>query len=622
MPKSELGDDRGEGRIFGPRGAEGRGVTRQDWLAVLALAALFVVMLAATWQRWTHPIIDHGRELNLPARILAGERLYVDILYYYGPFAPYFNALLYRLGGVRVATLHASGGGCAVLILLLLYWLARQLMSPSEAALAAALVMLTCAFNVYLDNYIQPYAYAALYGLVFALGALVGAVRYLQSPAPSQLCAAGICAGLVLICKPELGASAVAPSGIAWALASFSARRWLWRDAALFALPLIAISGATYGLLLRHVGWQTMVADNYAILSAPQLAYFSRHLNGMLDWPKTGWAMAAGAGVGLLIAGLSALLGIALSGHWRSLWRGDARRAAAVVIIGLSLWSLEVKARDVLIDIQPLRAAPLVLSAVIVAAGWRWWRARARGACLSRSSQVLLVVAAFGLISLTRVWLNVSLKNSYPAFTVPASIVIFLYLLFRTSPALLLPAGRPRECARRCAAALVTVTVILLAVSYARLARTRRDFAISAPRGRLLTNPAFGRPVAEAIAFVRERTSPDDYLVALPQGTLINFLAERPSPLREEIIVPGFVTGATEADVIHRLGARRVPLILLANFPTPEYRDRAFGTDYNQGLMRWIQTHYHRVAVFGHGRGRAPEFGDPEFFILAYERDP
>src|SRR5262247_1070584 len=90
----------------------------QDTRALLAIASLFVFMLAATWHRWTRPIIDHGREMHLPQRLLSGERLYTDILYYYGPFPPYFNALLYRLFGIHLSVLHASGIICATLILL------------------------------------------------------------------------------------------------------------------------------------------------------------------------------------------------------------------------------------------------------------------------------------------------------------------------------------------------------------------------------------------------------------------------------------------------------------------------------------------------------------------------
>src|SRR5215510_14262330 len=93
-----------------------------------AIIVLLIVMVAATWQRWTQPLIDHGREMNLPARILAGERLYSDIQFLYGPFAPHFNALLYRVFGIHLSVLKAAGAVCAILILLVIYRTARALM--------------------------------------------------------------------------------------------------------------------------------------------------------------------------------------------------------------------------------------------------------------------------------------------------------------------------------------------------------------------------------------------------------------------------------------------------------------------------------------------------------------
>src|SRR2546426_1592868 len=98
----------------------------------LAIIVLFIIMLAASWQRWTQPLIDHGREMNLPARILAGERVYSDVQVLYGPFAPHFNALLYRVFGIHLTVLKAAGAACAILILLMVYRLARALMSEWE----------------------------------------------------------------------------------------------------------------------------------------------------------------------------------------------------------------------------------------------------------------------------------------------------------------------------------------------------------------------------------------------------------------------------------------------------------------------------------------------------------
>jgi hypothetical protein len=141
----------------------------------LAIFVLFIVMLAASWQRWTQPLIDHGREMNLPTRILAGERIYNDVQVLYGPFAPHFNALLYQIFGIHLSVLKAAGAVCAILILLMIYRLARALMSEWESFLVAGLALVACALKS-TANYIQPYAYGALYGLVFALGSLVATV--------------------------------------------------------------------------------------------------------------------------------------------------------------------------------------------------------------------------------------------------------------------------------------------------------------------------------------------------------------------------------------------------------------------------------------------------------------
>jgi hypothetical protein len=152
-------------------------------------------------------------------------------------------------------------------------------------------------------------------------------------------------------------------------------------------------------------------------------------------------------------------------------------------------------------------------------------------------------------------------------------------------------------------------------------ARTEKVFEISAPRGTLLTTRTLGRPIADAIRFVRERTAPGEYVASLPQGSIVNFFAERANPLREEILVPGYLTPDREADAIHRMSARRVRVILVGNVLTPEYRDNAFGVDYNRRLMRWVETNYHPIATFSDQGGAELSFGAPAFFIRAYERN-
>src|SRR5262249_57011014 len=109
-----------------------------------------------------------------------------------------------------------------------------------------------------------------------------------------------------------------------------------------------------------------------------------------------------------------------------------------------------------------------------------------------------------------------------------------------------------------------------------------------------------------------------------PARLTINFLARRRYPLREEIVHPGFLAGENELDAIERIKARNTPLILIANLPMSEFRDRTFGVDYNQRLMRWIEENYHLAARFDSQSpdSRGAKLGDEPFFILAYERNP
>jgi hypothetical protein len=87
-----------------------------------AIAAAFTVaagVLSAwtSWRTWIVPFVDSSREMNVPVRLLAGERLYRDVAYYYGPAGPWLEAIGIALGGRRFAALEAVGLLAAVLLL-------------------------------------------------------------------------------------------------------------------------------------------------------------------------------------------------------------------------------------------------------------------------------------------------------------------------------------------------------------------------------------------------------------------------------------------------------------------------------------------------------------------------
>jgi len=593
----------------------------EKWLPAIAVTALFVVMLLATWHRWTHPIIDHGREMNVPARILAGERLYVDIMYYYGPFAPYFNALLYWLFGTHLRTLHASGIACAALVLIMTYWIGRRLMPPWASALSTSLVLVTCAIEVNFGNYVQPYSYAALYGWTFSVGALVCALEYLRTNAEVAMLAGGVLAGGAIVSKPELALLGLGPAGVAWTIRSFGARRWRIRPLLLLIVPALTIGGFVYGLLLWLVPWKLLLTDTYGVLTQPQIVYFTHNLDGTLDLRASGWALVAGTGVLACIAGFSALFCLG-SDPAASMFSGSRARALwLVTLVGAAAWWYGRSSTPDFIDVTPLKSAPIVLASIVSATAWHAYREKSRGAAPSIQEESLLVITLFSGLAIARVFLNVSLFLAYTPFTIPTLMIIYVWLFVDQLPQFLLVTETSRLGARHSAMVMGLVMLVVLMYAHFWAARTLRVFEISAPRGTLLTTPNFGRPVADAIRFVREHTAPGEYLGSLPQGSIVNFLAERANPLREEIINPGLLTPDREAEAIDRMSALRVPMILVGNVLSPEYGAGAFGVDYNRGFMRWVETNYHPVATFSNQGGTELRFGAPVFFIRAYERN-
>jgi 4-amino-4-deoxy-L-arabinose transferase-like glycosyltransferase len=592
-------------------------LTRADGYALLVLGLLFLGSLLASWQRWTQPLLDHGRELNLPARLLAGEQLYTDVQFLYGPFAPYFNALLYRLFGVRMSVLHTSGALCAVLILLLIYWLARRLLGVWAAAVTTGLVLVICALKS-TANYVQPYAYAALYGLVFALVSLVALLSW-ERTRLACVALAGLFAGLALIAKPEIALAAVAAAGAALWLESLTARRWPWRELAWFAAPLLTITLATYAYILSRVPWRVLHEDNHIFFIGmpPQLIYFNRHISGLAQWPASLWFSLTGLGIFLLWLGACLTLG-ALLARRSAGWQTALKRGLALLLIGIVWREAAIQLLRVPSDVTPFASAIFVLPGLIGWLGVRAWRQRT---AFSPVQRVLFILAVFSLVAVLRAALNVTTTGPYTPFFVPVLIVVYLALLICFAPAALVASDAVRARVRQVAVCLLALMVLGMAVNSARRWHRLNTFTVSAPRGGFKTVNEIGEPLQAAIRYAAERTQPDEYVLALPVATMINFLAERRYPLREEIVHPGFLTGAKEQAAIESLKARRVRLVLLTNLDTSEFRDRAFGLDYNRELLRWIEANYHMTARFDSATSRGARLGDTPFFILAYERN-
>jgi 4-amino-4-deoxy-L-arabinose transferase-like glycosyltransferase len=575
---------------------------------------LFALMLCASWGRWTSAVADSGRELDLPARLAGGELLYRDVHYIYPPLSPYLNAFLYRVFGVHLDVLNASGIVCAALIIWLCYRVARRVLAPADAALAAGAVTVWCVFRP-AGNLIAPYAFAALHGMIFALAALLTTLRYAETSRRRELIFTGLLIGLAAVTKQEFALTAAATFTAAVAFVHRANWKVIARELSLAALTALLVALPVYALFAAKVGWRTLVEDCHLLYThlPPSLVYYNAQRTG-LDRPLSSLVqLLGGAAVAGVIA--SALVALNLLAARRRKGESVARSTRLLFVCGIiffasgaGAWAVKAATHGRW-DGSPLRALPLLLAGLLV---WQWRR---------KESAALVVIAAYSLVVLARVALRVPSGGAFGGFFLPTSLILITHLLTVALPRFIERHTQNAEAAARLrtfARSFLLLMLVSTAVIFGVRFRRNYSFEIVAARGHLFATEPVGRAVREALDFLDANTSPGEAVAVVPEGSDITFLAGRRMPLRHQILIPGLMSEADEARAIELLGERRVRHVLVVNRPMREFGAEGFGRDFYTSLGAWLEKNYRVVKVCGPVKDERLQIGDAPFFIKIY----
>ena len=231
-----------------------------DVLAIGALTLLALVVAAVTWNSWGDLNSDTGYDLVAGQRVANGEIPYRDFVYYYGPLAPYLAGLATLIGGAGIAAGVVLGFVLTGLILAATYALARKVVGPAGAFLAAA-VTVGVAFIPDNYSYILPHTFAATLGTLGLLVLLLCIARYAETTSSPSLIAAGCAAGMLTLTKPEAMVAGYVAAGTWLVLRARSGARFR-REIALFGIPALAVPAAVYGALATVVSPHDLLLEN------------------------------------------------------------------------------------------------------------------------------------------------------------------------------------------------------------------------------------------------------------------------------------------------------------------------------------------------------------------------
>jgi len=598
QPASERGHS---GATRAPATKNGQWLEGVGILAVITTTVYFIVL---SWRKWCHPIVDSGRELYTPWRLSEGAVLYRDVDDVYGPLSQYFNAALFKLFGPGMMVLAVANLVIFAGILGLAYLLFRRAWG-AVGALGASVVFLTVfAFCPLLDinifNYALPYSHEATHGMLVMVGLIVAVGRWVEVPRVRWCGVAGGLVGLALVLKPEF---IFAAALLVVTAVTLRRRQWPQRGGMSVLVFAVAASVPTVVFtcyFMRHFpplealsaagrAWWSLLlmpdilATPYQISSAGwdhPVENFIQHIR------KTALVMGVLGGIGGWVA-----LGLRM--------RGFRRAIMLMVAVAAALGA------GILADWSAIGKSLLGSVLIYLCFAWFRWRRSARWATGEQvaTQQWRLLLAVVASAMMARMILNGRIVQFGFFQAVLAAMVVTAVICAEAAE------WMPNVKERRLSVVLAVAGLLLPGLVWAGM-RAREYYgwqtlAVADARDRFYhfepEIEASGQLMNDVLGVLRELPR-ETTLLALPEGSMVNYLARLRSPLPQFQYYSFTTEAGREKGIVDALRLRPPDrVVVISRFGLGDFGIVRYGERDGAGrqIIEWVNQNYRITHRFG-----------------------
>ena len=566
-----------------------------QWRGPAIIALAFVIAAALSWRKWPDPLIDFGIQLYLPWKISTGSVLYHDVSYLTGgSLSQYFNGLLFKLFGVSLTTLVVSNLLLTAGLLVVVY---RRFLAAADTLTATTIclgIVLGFAFAEFGDignyNFITPYCHEIFHGLLLSILAVCALSDLVTTGRLRFAAAAGFCAGLVFLTKPEIFTALALATSAAFILFYFQNKQ------ALLIFKSLTVMAAA-GLV-------------------PDLAFLI-YFHHFEDWPASlrsalfAWTPLFQSSIS---AGFYYRWCMGLDTPFYHLRMMFVHFFVLVAILALYAFVLKRKPSSnrlfPLFLIAPLlalascfdwtdcgRSLPLlmlVLCAILVINYRRF--------PTPPVFPLLWTVFALGLLAklglFCRIW-HYGFVLAMPAFAAA------IYLLLWLEPLMLKLYGVQRALFR----ATIGLTLFLgftLLLAQSELRYYHKTVPVGRGGDQFLAfepkiKPA-GAAMQVALDWLSTNAAPNATLAVLPEGIMLNYLSHRTNPTRYCVWNPAEEEAFGQDNMMAAFTNGSPDIVMLVERDASEYGVKPFGQEPRFGLelRHWLERNYEPVALIGH----------------------
>lgn len=534
-----------------------------DFKYLISIWVILILALIPTYAHHGHLLIDCGREVYYPTQMLLGKVLYKDIFNIYGPFAYMFNAMLFKLFGINLNILYLAGCVCSFLISSLIYLISKQFLSKFLSFAIAVFTISIGILNTNLFNFVFPYSYAMLYGIVSFLISVWFLLKYQENPEKIfPLYLSSFFAGLCITSKYEFLPYLIVILYSIIKIKPLKIREYYYTIFSLLFVPIFC-----FGILfLQGLGLNDLISTAITIKKMAQsqtLKYF---------YNAQGVYLNKGTFILLLISLIKTIVPIGLL-----VWGIKVKKkffSLCVIILSLVL---------IFLSINPASFVFLPIFTVILAL--------ANLKVLKENQKLLLLVLSALAVSLKVFWSLATLNYG----------VFFLSFLLITILALLTQRIKDKNIIQNTFGAYLLVVAVIFGLQNLS-SLNFRNYPIQTTRGKIYSNQYLASASSDLIDYIGKNSKKSDTIVIFPEGLFMNFLADRKSDNYYNSLTPLYLETFGEAKFVEHFKKTKPEYIIFNNWDTSkDYYFSYICSDYALSFCSFVAENYTQKKIIDKG---------------------
>lgn len=538
---------------------------------LMFLWVISLIGIVLTYAHHGNLIIDNGREAYYPTQVLLGKVLYKDIFNLYGPMSYMLNAFLFKIFGVNLNVLYYSGIFCAFGIVSLIYIISKKFLSEFLSFSIGVLTISVGLTYSGLFNFIFPYSYSILYGILAFLASVLFLLKYEKNPEKMHyLYLSCFLGGICVTNKYEFIPYLVVILYSMIKIKILRVKEYFYCILSILSAPIICFGilfsqGLRFSdliLTVKHISNMThgQALKNFYSYSG---VYFCKKTLGLLTTK-------------FFQTSIFLLIFIVSFSKFKKYF-------SIPIIIATAIFMFNYTDPVVFVFLP-------VLILLLTIFDFK---------SLLADKKLFILVLSGITISLKIFWGLATLN--YGAF--------FVSFLLITLIALMLNILKSRDINQKPIAIFILIVAMFLGYKNIQGIK-QKNYCIKTGRGAICVDESFYQSTFDLIKYIDKKTKPIDKILILPEGAMINFLTNRTSDNIYISLIPPYIDAFGEKNIIEHFKKNSPDYIIFNNWNSQDYGFSYICKDYAVSFCQYVQQNYHYEATIAH-----------KLFYLVYKKN-